>query len=141
MNKSELEELALQLKKSPDFRVLRRLEQRQSLGIPVTSEMRCGLFLDVETTGLDPLNDEIIQLAMGRFTHSLDGKICDVSEPFDQLRQPSKPIPPEITRITSLTDAAVLERQIDRGEVSASAEKADLVIAHHAAFDRHRSVV
>lgn len=73
---------------------------------------------------------------MVRFTYTLDGKICDVSEPFDRLRQPSKPIPPEITLLTGLSDAAVLGRQIDPAEVSAFSEKADLVIAHNAAFDR-----
>jgi DNA polymerase III subunit epsilon len=136
MDKLELEQLAIKLGESPDFKVLRRLERRVLHGIPINSEMRSALFLDVETTGLDPTNDEIIQLAMVRFTYSLDGKICDVSEPFDRLRQPSKPIPPEITALTGLTDASVLGRQIDQDEVSAFAAKADLVIAHNAAFDR-----
>jgi DNA polymerase III subunit epsilon len=136
MDKLELEQLAKKLGESPDFKILRRLERRVPQGIPINSEMRSAVFLDVETTGLDPNNDEIIQLAMVRFTYSLDGKICDVSEPFDQLRQPSKPIPPEITALTGLTDAVVLGRRIDEADVSAFAAKADLVIAHNAAFDR-----
>ena len=136
MNNPELEELAAKLAESPDYRILRRIRPRTCQQTPITPELRQGLFLDVETTGLDPLNDEIIQLAMVRFTYTLDGKICDVSEPFDQLRQPSKPIPPEITLLTGLRDAAVLGRQIDPAEVSAFSEKADLVIAHNAGFDR-----
>ncbi len=136
MNHQELEELAAKLGESPDYRILRRIKPRASLGIPITADLRQGLFLDVETTGLDPMNDEIIQLAMVRFTYSLDGKICDVSEPFDQLRQPSRPIPPEITNLTGLSDAIVLGHQIDPAKVSAFSEKADLVIAHNAAFDR-----
>ena len=117
MNKSDLKKLALKLGESPDFKVLRRLEPRAPQGIPINAEMRSALFLDVETTGLDPANDEIIQLAMVRFTYTSDGKICDVSEPFDQLRQPSKPIPPAITSLTGLTDATVLGRRIDEADV------------------------
>ncbi len=126
MNNPELEELAAKLCESPDYRILRRIKPRTILGTPITADLRQGLFLDVETTGLDPLNDEIIQLAMVRFAYSLDGKICDVSEPFDQLRQPSKPIPPEITSLTGLSDATVLGHQIDPAEVSAYSEKANL---------------
>lgn len=44
MNNPEFEELAGKLEKSPDYRVLRRLRQRTSLGIPVTTEMRQGFF-------------------------------------------------------------------------------------------------
>ena len=73
---------------------------------------------------------------MVRFTYTLDGKICDVSEPFDQLRQPSKSIPPEITGLTGLSDATVLGHQIDPADASAFSEKANLVIAHNAGFDR-----
>lgn len=136
MNNRELEELAAKLEESQDYRILRRIRPRTCLGTPITPDLRQGLFLDVETTGLDPLSDEIIQLAMVRFTYTLDGKICDVSEPFDQLRQPSKPIPPEITNLTGLSDAMVLGHQIDTAEVSAFSEQADLVIAHNAGFDR-----
>ncbi len=78
MDSEEFEKLAVKLGESPDHKVLRRITQRPCLGIPATAEMRQGLFLDVETTGLDPLTDEIIQLAMVRFTYTLDGKICDV---------------------------------------------------------------
>lgn len=136
MNSPELEELAKKLEGSPDYRVLRRVRPRACLETPITPEMRHGLFIDVETTGLDPLNDEIIQLAMVRFTYTLDGKICDVSEPFDQLRQPSKPIPPEITSLTGLSDADVLGHQINPTEVATYSDKANIVIAHHAGFDR-----
>ena len=59
-----------------------------------------------------------------------------VSEPFDQLRQPSKPIPPEITLLTGLSDAEVLGHRINPTEVATYSEKANIVIAHHAGFDR-----
>lgn len=136
MNDPELEELANKLEESLDYRILRRVKPRACLGTPITPDMRQGLFLDVETTGLDPVNDEIIQLAMVRFTYTLDGKICDVSEPFDQLRQPTKPIPPEITLLTGLSDADVLGHQINPTEVANYSVNANIVIAHNAGFDR-----
>lgn len=136
MDSEEFEKLAVRLGESPDHKILRRVKQRPYLGVPITSDMRQGLFLDVETTGLDPLTDEIIQLAMVRFTYTLDGEICDVAEPFDQLRQPSKPIPTDITALTGISDADVHGRQIDPSEVDAYSGKAGLVIAHNAGFDR-----
>lgn len=136
MDNLELEQLAAKLEQSHDYKVLRRLGQKPMSLTRVTGEKRIGIFLDVETTGLDPLNDEIIQLAMVRFSYTLDGRICDVFEPFDQLRQPSKPIPPEITLLTGLSDADVMGYQINPTEVATYADKANIVVAHHAGFDR-----
>ncbi|MDS6826923.1 exonuclease domain-containing protein, partial [Klebsiella pneumoniae] len=61
---------------------------------------RTGVFVDTETTGLDPARDEIIELAMVPFTYGIDGEVYGLGEPFQQLRQPSKPIPAAITAIT-----------------------------------------
>jgi DNA polymerase-3 subunit epsilon len=97
---------------------------------------RTGLFVDVETTGLDAGRCEIIELAMTPFTYSLDGQVFAVGEPFHQLREPSHPIPPEISAITGLTDAMVAGQVIDPAAVASFAAPAALVIAHNAAFDR-----
>lgn len=63
--------------------------------------MRQGLFLDVETTGLDPAKDEIIELAMVPFAYGLDGRIFQVQKAFQKFQQPSAPIPPGITALTA----------------------------------------
>ena len=77
----ELEAAAALLEASQDYRVLRRLQPRAALtGVP-EKETRLGLFVDVETTGLDPSKDEIIELAMLPFRYSIDGIIVDVGEP------------------------------------------------------------
>jgi hypothetical protein len=97
---------------------------------------RQGLFLDTETTGLDSARDEIIELAMVPFTYGLDGEVYAVGEPFQQLREPSKPIPPEITAITGIDNAMVAGQSIDPNAVAHFAAPASLVVAHNAAFDR-----
>ena len=91
--------------------------------------MRQGLFVDTETTGLDPARDEIIELAMVPFTYGLDGQGYAVGEPFQQLREPSKSIPAEITALTGIDDAMVAGKRIDPNEVAHAAAPASLVVA------------
>jgi len=42
------------------------------------SPTRVGIFLYLETTGLDPAKDEIIEPAMVLFTYGLDGRIYEI---------------------------------------------------------------
>ena len=133
---SNLEEVAAVLEASSDYRVLRRLQPRGMAEGFHGVETRTGLMVDVETTGLDPDQDEIIELAMVPFRYALDGTVVEVLEPFDCLREPTKPISPEITALTGITDAMVSGKSIDPSEVSAFAAPAAVVIAHNAAFDR-----
>lgn len=131
-----LEAAAALLERSQDYRVLRRLQPRAPVTAIPEQDIRLGLFVDVETTGLDPSHDEIIELAMVPFRYSLDGIIVDVGEPFDRLREPSAPIPASITALTGITDAMVAGRRINQEEVTQFALSAAVVIAHNAAFDR-----
>ncbi|MCX7584894.1 3'-5' exonuclease [Phenylobacterium sp. 58.2.17] len=133
---ADLTAMAARLEASGDYRVLRRLAPRRQIEPHDGSPTRLGIFLDVETTGLDPLHDEIIELAMAPFTYGLDGKIFDVGEPFSRLREPSKPIPPQITKLTGIDDAMVAGHAIDPAEVSRFVAPAALVVAHNASFDR-----
>ncbi|ONG55834.1 DNA polymerase III subunit epsilon [Pseudoroseomonas deserti] len=133
---ARLEAMAEQLAASGDYRVLRRISPRAPVTPPEGVPVRQGIVLDLETTGLDPAQDEIIEFAMLPFTYGLDGTLYSVGEPFNRLRQPSKPIPPAITRLTGLTDAMVAGQVLDPAEVRRFAEPAALVIAHNAGFDR-----
>ena len=128
--------MAAALEASDDYRVLRRLAPRPRLTPPPGVQTRVGLFVDVETTGLDPAHDEIIELAMTPFVYGLDGQVFEVGDSFHSFREPSKPIPPEITAITGIDDAMVAGHVIDPADVAAFAAPAALVAAHNAAFDR-----
>jgi len=133
---ADLEAMAAILEASGRYRVLRRLEPRSQIRPADGSPLRLGVMLDLETTGLSAAGDEIIEMALLPFTYSLDGRIFEVKAPFHRLRQPSRPIPQEITRLTGLDDAAVAGCAIDPEEVERFMAPADLVIAHNAAFDR-----
>ena len=133
---ADLEALASRLEATGAYRVLRKLAPRPAIEPPAGMKVRQGLFVVTETTGLDPERDEIIELAMVPFTYGLDGQVYAVGEPFQRLREPGKPIPPEITAITGIDDAMVAGQRIDPDEVAHFAAQASLVVAHNAAFDR-----
>lgn len=95
-----------------------------------------GVFIDCETTGLDPEVDEIIQLAIVPFTFSNDGIICTTGEPYIAMQEPTHPLTEEITRITGLTDEMLKGQRIDPLAVYESLRGAKFVVTHNADFDR-----
>lgn len=134
MSSSRTEEMIAALEASGDYKVLRRL----SIGNPFAEAprgTRRAVVADVETTGLDCETNEIIELAMVPFFYTFAGEIVGVGFPFNGVRQPSIPIPPEVTRLTGIDDAMVAGKSIDPSEVATFAGPG-LVIAHNAPFDR-----
>lgn len=130
----ELERMRAALEASGTFRVLRKLEPPGYITRPEGARM--ALFVDVETTGLDAARHEIIELAMAEFFYDDAGRVLGVGRTFEALRQPSEPIPAEITALTRIDDAMVEGCSIDPAEVAAFAAPAGLVVAHNAGFDR-----
>jgi len=124
------------IKQSPDHRVLERLPIKESYHAEDGAEKKLALYLDTETTGLNPEKDKVIELAMILFEYSADGKIYRILEVFDQYQDPGMPIPAEITRITGITDEMVKGQKIDLDQVHTLLNQAALVIAHNAQFDR-----
>jgi len=121
--------MAVTLEATGRYRVLRRLEPRRFIEHPNGSETRLGLSLDVETTGLDPINDEVIELAMVPFTYGVDGRVFEVREAFQKMRQPKKAVPPEITALTGITNEMIAGQSIDPVEVAEFVSGAVLVQA------------
>ena len=137
MSLSVEEECIRKLEETGKYRVLRQLETSTRYHEPDGSSLRTGVFLDLETTGLNYLTAEIIEIALVPFTYSTDGRIFDVLEPFNQLQEPSKgPIPEEIIQITGITDDMVRGKQIDKDKLSEIVSQASIIIAHNANFDR-----
>jgi DNA polymerase-3 subunit epsilon len=130
------EAMARILEATGNYRILRRLSPRRVFTDRDGSPTRTGIFLDLETTGLDPTRDEIVEFGMVPFTYALDGRIFDVGDSFGRLRQPVGPIPPEVTALTGITDAMVQGKSIEPREIEAIIGPAALIVAHNAAFDR-----
>ena len=92
--------------------------------------------MDFETTGTDPTKDEIIEVAAVRFRYSNADEITGVSDTFQAFNEPSTPIPAEITELTGITDAMVAGHKIDAEALQTFVSDANVIIAHHAEFDR-----
>lgn len=131
-----LEALANRLEASEDYRVLRRLHPSVLSHKPKGRGLRTGLFVDLETTGLDPRQDEIIEIGMVPFIYRIDGLLLGTLPAFSRLREPSIPVPAFVQDLTGLTPERLAGHTISPYEVAAFAPDASLVIAHNAAFDR-----
>ena len=130
-----LENLAQQLEKSGAYRVLRRLMPQATSDARQPGE-KIGLVLDVETLGLNPVKDEVIELGMVKFAYSEQDEVTRIIGEFRGFQQPSVPIPSEITELTGITDAMVTGQAIDAAQVEVFAAESNIVIAHNAGFDR-----
>ena len=108
-----LETLAQTLEATGDYRVIRRRKPRPRTVPPTGTPLRLGLVVDVETMGLDPQRDDIIELALAPFNYGLDGTVFSVGGSFQGLRQPIEPIAAEITAITGITNEVVAGQIID----------------------------
>lgn len=132
----DAEAAANRLEDTGDYRVLRRLAPRPIVARGDSPFAHLAVLVDTETTGLQHAKDEVIEIGAVAFTYHSDGRIGDVVGVYSGLRQPSAPIPPEITRLTGITDEMVAGQAIDIATLDALIEPADLVIAHNAGFDR-----
>ena len=123
-----------------DYRLLRRIKSATTWGLPgVRTAYRHGLFVDVETTGLNLDSDEIIEVALLPFEYDPEtGQVLAVHEDqaLDQFRDPGIPIPPESAQVHGITDEMVRGQVVDGPRLTVLVAEADLIIAHNAAFDR-----
>jgi len=130
------EEAAQRLEQSGRFKILRKLVPRPIISRAESAFPNLAALVDTETTGLNHAKDEVIEIGAVAFTYDDDGTIGDVVGVYSGLRQPSEPIPAEITRLTGITNEMVAGQDIDIVALDALIEPVDLVIAHNAAFDR-----
>lgn len=133
----ELEAMARRLEASGDYRVLRRFRPAIPEAAPAEDGSVIGVILDVETTGLDPATDKIIQLAMVPFRYSREtGAVTGRAAPMVWFEDPGRPLSAEIVKLTGITDRDVAGQRIDDGAVETLVATAAIIIAHNASFDR-----
>jgi len=135
-----LEEIAVALERTEEFRILRRLRPHDEFiaGIPDV-QTKIGLVVDVETTGLDTSRDEVIELAMLKFAYLPDGRVSRVIDTFAALNEPTIAVTDEITALTGITNEMLAGQKIDGAAVESFVSDVAVVIAHQAAFDRQFS--
>lgn len=124
-----------------DIRTLRRFVPDPAVYLPnggpeEPDTSRTALIVDSETTGLSPETDEIIELAIVPITYAPNGEVYDAGRGFSWLNDPGRPIPPEVTELTGITDAMVQGQRIDLDAVESLLTSTALVVAHNARFDR-----
>lgn len=99
--------------------------------------IRVGAVLDVETTGLKQNEDSIIEIAIRLFLFNRSsGEILSLLESYSSFQDPGKPLAPEITQLTGITDEMLKGHQINWSEVDQLLDKAQIIISHNARFDR-----
>ncbi|GAC1468406.1 MAG: 3'-5' exonuclease [Desulfuromonadaceae bacterium] len=139
MNALEAEIAITALHATGEFTVVRKLNLERNPRFtqrPVQGS-KIGLCLDTETTGLNHTEDKIIELGIIAFEFNpKTAEIIRVTERYNGFEDPGRPLPKEITAITGITDEMVAGQLFDNDRVKSLADKATLVIAHNAAFDR-----
>ena len=94
------------------------------------------LGLDVETTGIDPAAERIIEVGAVLWDWDSETPL----EMMSRLVRPERPISAEITGITGITDAMVEKHGRSEAEALSELEalisQADFILAHNANFDR-----
>lgn len=121
----------------PQHRILRRVDQIEAF--PCTTNLRPPFMtvavIDTETTGFDPGVDEVIEIAAALLRIDAFGLVVEVLDSAESLRNPGVPIPPDIERLTWISDAMVEHVEFDPAPFIAIIERADVCVAHNAAFD------
>lgn len=94
-------------------------------------------FIDVETTGLNPAHEEIIELAITLFAFNREsGKIIGIIDEYIGLREPSCSISRSAYVVHRISNHAVQGKVLDQDKIESLISQADFLIAHNAGFDK-----
>jgi DNA polymerase III subunit epsilon len=101
-----------------------------------TEAVKLGLIVDVETTGLEPGKDKIIEIGMVQFVYDDVNTEPHIVSMYGGVQDPHFSLSPEIVKLTGLTDQILCGQEIDWMHVALLWQRSSIVIAHNASFDR-----
>lgn len=134
-NASEAKALRI-LSSLPEYWICRRIQDTFPSVTP-SEPFHKIIIIDTETSGLDPAQDELIELAMVCCAFSKKTKrFLGVIGTYEGLNQPKVPISADITRITGITNEQLEGQKIDWDLVSEMLRKTKYVVCHNVRFDR-----
>ncbi|MCW8472343.1 3'-5' exonuclease [Fluoribacter gormanii] len=126
------------LSQHPDFQVLKRVPmQLKERAVQPSSKVFITTIIDLETMGMDATQHEIIEIGLLSFSFSNEDGILGIKHTYNELNDPGKPIPPEITKITGIYNEDVTGKAINWNFVLQVLKESHLIICHNAQFDRN----
>jgi DNA polymerase-3 subunit epsilon len=128
--------LLQKIEQDPNLKLLKRVPETFLPNVNGSTPSFNAAIIDLETMGLDPLSDEIIEIGILWFSFNSNG-ISSIAHTYNELQDPKRPIPEEITKITGITDADVKDRQIDWQSIHQYLAQTHLIICHNSKFDRN----
>ena len=132
-----VDQIAPLVERDPRYRIARELTPRDHFNPPTGAPTARGLILDVEATGLDRANDQIVELGVLSFEFEpATARILRVIKVLDELEDPGCPIPPAAIKVHGISDAMVKGHRINDEAVRRMAQEASIIIAHNAEYDR-----
>ncbi len=91
--------------------------------------------IDVETTGLDPHFDEVVELAIVLFSYCPES-ITGIVDTYSGLREPRVPISLEAYGAHGLSEQELKGKRLDYTIIETMLKQADFLVSHNAEFDR-----
>ncbi|WP_373488201.1 exonuclease domain-containing protein [Blastomonas sp.] len=131
------ERRAMRLERNPGYRVLRAVPPAFSNmpddGCP--PDGKCVALIDLETSGLNPEKDKIIQLALMLVWVDEAGEVIGHFGPIAWFEDPGVPLDPRITMLTSIRSQDLTGKSIPDATVMGMLSRADLLVAHNSSFE------